>query len=115
MKLLGVGAAVIDLSVIVPRFPVPDEKLKAQKTMVAAGGNCLNSCICLKRLGAEFVELVTKIGDDSMSASLLSECTFEGIETPHVVKAPGASTPVSIILVDEKAKTYFSKQMLIYI
>lgn len=105
MKLLGVGAAVIDLSVIVPRFPVPDEKLKAQKTMVAAGGNCLNSCICLKRLGAESVELVTKIGDDSMAASLLSECASEGIETPHVIRAPNASTPISIILVDEETKT----------
>ena len=105
MKFLGVGAAVIDLSVVIPRFPVPDEKLKAQKTMVAAGGNCLNSCICLKRLGAESVELVTKVGDDSMAASLISECTLEGVETPNVVRADGLSTHVSIILVDEQSKT----------
>eukprot|EP00727_Mastigamoeba_balamuthi_P010004 m51a1_g5626 putative flag-tagged protein kinase domain of mitogen-activated protein kinase kinase kinase (1200) ;mRNA; f:791973-798029 len=100
---VGVGAAVLDIVAAVPRFPRPDEKLKAQSLVLVPGGNCLNSCVCLARLGVR-ASLVSKVGSDAFADQIRRSLQSEGVDSSLLVAADCA-TPISFIIAEEQNKT----------
>lgn len=63
------------------------------------GGNAANALTAAARLGLAPL-LVTKIGDDSLGDQILEELARDGIETSHVIRAPGHTSPFTYIIVD---------------
>ena len=82
---------------------VPERGSKANATHLAeiCGGNALNAAIAMARLGGR-VAFAGPMGDarEMSSGFILERMAAEGIETAHIVRIPGAATPVSAIIID---------------
>src|SRR5262245_37446679 len=69
--------------------------------MVVSGGCAVNAAIAVARLGGR-ARYAGPLGDptDGVSNQLMAEMAREGIDTSGVVRVPGATAPVSGIMID---------------
>lgn len=65
------------------------------------GGNCGNALTAAARLGLR-PAIVTKIGDDGVGDGILAEFARDGVDTRCVLRAPGAPSPFTYIIVDRQ-------------
>ncbi|MFB6458807.1 sugar kinase [Bradyrhizobium tunisiense] len=100
-RILCIGIPVRDLTFRVEAVPVRGSKANATHLAEICGGNALNAAIAIARLGGR-VAFAGPMGDarETSSGFILERMTAEGIETRHIVRMPGASTPVSAIIID---------------
>lgn len=68
----------MDIIANLSQYPQPDEKIRANQTIICGGGNAGNTAIALTRLGID-TTLITKFGSDSYAISLQNEFTNERI------------------------------------
>jgi sugar/nucleoside kinase (ribokinase family) len=99
--ILCAGIAVQDIVFRVDRFPSPGGKCMTDKFIVISGGCAVNAAIAIARLGGR-VEYTGPLGDehDNVSNQLVVGMQREGVGTAGIVRVPGATAPVSGILID---------------
>ena len=100
-QVLCAGIAVQDIVFRVAQFPVPGGKCMTDEFIIVSGGCAVNAAIALARLGGR-AHYAGPLGDpnDQVSNQLMSQMAREGVATAGVVRVPGATAPVSGIMVD---------------
>ena len=100
-RILCIGIPVRDLTFRVEAVPARGSKANATHLAEICGGNALNAAIAMARLGGR-VAFAGPMGDvqETSSGFILERMAAEGIETRHIVRIPGAATPVSAIIID---------------
>ncbi len=97
---VGLGCACLDFLGIVPGLPDQDEQVWMSHSTQQGGGMVSTALVTLSRLGVS-TAFAGKIGNDMAGRVVKEEFDLYGVDSEHLVMAPGASTPVSMILVDE--------------
>ena len=99
--ILCAGIAVQDILFRVDTFPPPGGKAMTDQFMIVSGGCAVNAAIAVARLGGR-ARYAGPLGDehDNVSNLLMADMAREGIDTSGVVRVPGATAPVSGIMVD---------------
>ena len=100
-RILCIGIPVRDLTFRVEAVPARGSKANATHLAEICGGNALNAAIAIARLGGR-VSFAGPMGDarEASSGFILEQMATEGIDTTHVVRMPGLTTPVSAILIE---------------
>lgn len=96
---VGVGLNAIDYLCVLPRNPVPGEKLRMAAFSRQGGGQVATALTALSRWGLKAM-YVGSVGDDEhgrLSRSLLRK---ERIDVSHMRTVPGASSQFAVILVE---------------
>jgi sugar/nucleoside kinase (ribokinase family) len=99
--ILCAGIAVQDILFRVDRFPPPGGKCMTHEFRVISGGCAVNAAIAVARLSGN-ARYVGPLGDpnDSVSNQIMDQMVREHIDASAVVRVPGATAPVSGILID---------------
>ncbi|MDN4987225.1 sugar kinase [Bradyrhizobium arachidis] len=100
-RIVCIGIPVRDLTFRVDSVPERGSKANATHLAEICGGNALNAAIAMARLGGR-IAFAGPMGDarETSSGFILDQMAAEGIETAHIVRLPGAATPVSAIIID---------------
>lgn len=100
-RILCIGIPVRDLTFRVDSVPAHGSKANATHLAEICGGNALNAAIAMARLGGR-VAFAGPMGDarETSSSFILERMAAEGIDISHIVRMPGAATPVSAIIID---------------
>lgn len=100
-RILCIGIPVRDLTFRVEAVPARGSKANASHLAEVCGGNALNAAIAMARLGGR-VSFAGPMGDagETSSGFILERMAVEGIDTTHIVRLPGVTTPVSAIIID---------------
>lgn len=100
-RVVVVGSANTDMTVRVPRLPLPGETVLGGEFLMLPGGKGANQAVAAARLGA-LVTFVACVGADVFGDAAVLGYESEGIDTRYVVRDPDAPTGVALIYVDEK-------------
>jgi len=100
-RILCIGIPVRDLTFRVEALPERGSKANASHLAEICGGNALNAAIAISRLGGR-VAFAGPMGDarETSSGFILERMGAEGIDTTHIVRMPGLTTPVSAIMIE---------------
>jgi sulfofructose kinase len=100
-RILCAGIAVQDIVMRVQHFPEAGTKVAASDFIITGGGCAANAAVTAARLGGR-VTFAGPLGDadDAVSARILSGLASEGIDCSGVVRVPGGTASVSLILLD---------------
>jgi ribokinase len=101
---IGIGLAVRDVSVLLDRYPRPDEKIRALEIHESGGGPVPTALVTLARLGRK-TALAALVGDDSVGRSILEELERENVDVEAVAVRTGYSSSTSVILVENGRRT----------
>lgn len=96
----GLGCACLDFLGIVPHLPDRDDQVWMSDSIQQGGGMVSTGLVTLSRLGVS-TAFAGKIGNDMAGRVVKEEFDLYGVDSAHLIMAPGGSTPVSMILVDE--------------
>lgn len=101
IDVVGIGAVTWDRFLVVPRYPHPDDKIRAIQTEECAGGMTATALVALSRWGlaCRFVGL---IGYDEYSDLIVEDLTREKIDISRIVRRPDADGRRTTILVDNR-------------
>lgn len=99
VDLVGVGLNAIDTLIPLTTYPERGAKVEYRHVSILPGGQTATAVIACQRWGLQ-TRYVGKVGDDP--AAQLHRCEFDraGVDA-RLVTVPGASSPQSLILVDE--------------
>ena len=97
---VGLGCACLDFLGIVPYLPDQDDQVWMSDSTQQGGGMVSTALVTLSRLGVS-TAFAGKVGNDTASRVVKEEFDRFGVDSTHLIMEPGASTPVSMILVDE--------------
>jgi sulfofructose kinase len=101
---IGIGLAVRDVSVLVDRFPEPDEKMRARELHESGGGPAPTGLVTLARLGRK-TALSATVGDDAVGEFILEGLRREGVDVSAVAVREDFVSPTSVILVESGRRT----------
>lgn len=96
-KIMVIGALVLDMTFVLPRWLQPNDYMRSQETRLALGGKGFNQAAVVKRLGGDS-ELVASIGSDTLGDLALSLLANEDIAARTISRHPNATTGVIGIL-----------------
>ncbi len=99
-KVVVVGSTNTDMTVRVPRLPVPGETVTGGDFRVTGGGKGANQAVAAARAGAPVV-FVTAIGTDDIGDRALDSLAVEAIDLRFVRRVAGVPSGIALILVDE--------------
>ncbi|MGO4711895.1 sugar kinase [Bradyrhizobium sp. 2TAF24] len=98
--ILCVGMPVRDLVLRIDTLPSPGRKIRASEFDQICGGNAPNAAVAIARLGGR-VRLTGPVGESTADTQpVFALLDREGIDLSHMVHVPGATTPVSSIMID---------------
>jgi sulfofructose kinase len=99
--ILCAGGAVQDIVMRVDKFPQAGAKVQASEFLVTSGGQSGNAAVAIARLGAGVFYAGAMGGaDDKVAGDVLDFLKREGIGCSGALRVPGASSSVSLILLD---------------
>src|SRR3972149_4684089 len=101
---IGIGLAVRDITVLLDRYPNPDEKMRARELHESGGGPAPTALVTLARLGRK-TALSATVGDDAVGRFLLEGLVRENVDVSPVAVRGGFVSPTSVILVDNGRRT----------
>jgi ribokinase len=93
------GSLNMDISVTVPKLPVPGATVVGGAARFTPGGKGANQAVAAARLGAE-VRMVGCVGDDEFGRRLLANLRTEGIDADAVRTEAREPTGLAMITVD---------------
>jgi ribokinase len=93
-----VGNINIDVTLVVPRLPGPDENVRATDFWVGLGGAAANYSIAVVKLGHE-ASLVARAGREAKALGLLELLKNSGVDTSHVKVVDEPAGVVVVILI----------------
>lgn len=97
-KPLAVGAYLHSRHAV--QLPISPPNLRALRRL-QGGGNCGNALTAAARLGLS-PACVTKIGGDGVGDGIIAEFQRDGVDTQFVLRASGAPSPFTYIIVDRE-------------
>lgn len=97
---VGLGCACLDFLGIVPHLPDQDDQVWMSASTQQGGGMVSTALVTLSRLGVS-TAFAGKVGGDMAGRAVKEEFDLFGVDSEHLIVEPGATTPVSMILVDE--------------
>jgi sulfofructose kinase len=98
---VGLGAVAWDRFLVVPRFPKPDEKIRAIQCEECAGGTVATALVALQRWGLS-TRLLAVLGFDPYSDKILEVLHEEGVDASQLFRRRDAEARRSVILVDNR-------------
>ena len=101
---IGIGLAVRDVSVLVDRYPKPDEKMPARELHESGGGPAPTALVTLARLGRK-TALCATVGDDAVGRFILEGLVRENVDVSAVAVRSDFVSPTSVILVEGGRRT----------
>ena len=104
LDVLCAGFACHDVVASVDRFPPLDTKAPVQGLLEQGGGPAATASVAIARLEGR-VALLSAVGDDERGARILRELQAEGVDVSACVRERGASSPLSLVVVDLAAST----------
>jgi ribokinase len=99
VDIVVLGSLNMDLSVQVPRIPLPGETISGGSLLSSAGGKGANQAAACARLGAD-VAMIGCVGGDEFGLRMKGGLTFLGVDTTLVREDPTTPTGTAMILVD---------------
>ncbi len=89
----------------VERFPDPGTKVPASEFLITSGGQAGNAAVAIARLSGQ-VDFAGPMGaqDDEFANRIINILLSENIDCKGAVRVPGATTSVSLILVDAEGE-----------
>ena len=97
------GSLNMDISVTVPRLPVPGATVLGGRALYAPGGKGANQAVAAARLGAR-VRMAGCVGEDDFGRRLRAALRDEGVDDTSVRTVPDAPTGLAMITVDESGE-----------
>jgi ribokinase len=97
------GSLNMDISVTVPRLPVPGATVLGSPARFTPGGKGANQAVAAARLGAD-VRMVGCVGDDDFGRRLLANLRAEGVSVDAVRIVRQVPTGLAMIAVDENGE-----------
>ncbi|MXY50813.1 MAG: carbohydrate kinase family protein [Gemmatimonadetes bacterium] len=97
---VGLGCACLDFLGIVPHLPDQDDQIWMSDSTQQGGGMVSTALVTLSKLGVS-TAFVGKVGNDMAGRAVKEEFDEYGVDSAHLIVEAGATTPVSMILVDE--------------
>jgi sugar/nucleoside kinase (ribokinase family) len=112
MDVLCVGHAAWDISVFVAGFPAENSKSETRTMIEGGGGPAANAACLLARWGVRCA-LAASVGDDTYGKRLARELADAGADLAWLDRSAENSTPVSVILVNERngSRTVINRQL----
>ena len=104
--MLCIGDLVADLVVPISELPLRPEKHQLANECLFVAGGTSNTLIVAARLGLE-THAVGAVGDDWLGKLVLQQLCDENVSIKYVQVVSGASTTISIELVDTNAQHVF--------
>jgi len=101
---IGIGLAVRDVTVLLDRYPNPDEKMRARELHESGGGPAPTALVTLARLGRK-TALSATVGDDAVGRFLLEGLVRENVDVSAVAVRGDFVSPTSVILVEGGRRT----------
>jgi ribokinase len=101
---IGIGLAVRDVSVLLDRYPQPDEKMRASALHESGGGPASTALVTLARLGRK-TALSATVGDDTVGRFILDGLVRENVDVSAVSVRKDFVSPTSVILVEGGRRT----------
>jgi ribokinase len=98
-----VGSLNADLTVRVPRFPLPGETIAGEGFAVVPGGKGANQAAAAGRLGGH-VAMVGQVGADAQGALLRQALAADGVDTRLVATDETVATGVALITIDARGE-----------
>src|SRR3972149_4614461 len=95
---IGIGLAVRDVTVLLDRYPDPDEKMRARELHESGGGPAPTALVTLARLGRK-TALSATVGDDAVGRFILEGLVRENVDVSAVAVRGDFVSPTSVILV----------------
>ncbi|MCC6015663.1 MAG: carbohydrate kinase family protein [Desulfurococcaceae archaeon] len=97
--LVTVGHALVDIRIVVDRFPAPDEEAVVLSQTWGAGGSAVNTAIDGSRLGLR-TAVIAKIGFDSFGRIIVDELLREGVDISGLRVSSTGRTGFTIVVID---------------
>lgn len=101
---IGIGLAVRDVTVLLDRYPKPDEKMRARELHESGGGPAPTALVTLARLGRK-TALSATVGDDAVGRFILEGLVRENVDVSAVAVRADFVSPTSVILVEGGRRT----------
>ncbi|MDP2410154.1 MAG: PfkB family carbohydrate kinase [Pseudolabrys sp.] len=100
-RILCAGGAVQDIVMRVDQFPAAGSKVQASEFLITSGGQAGNAAVAVARLGGN-VSYLGYLGDknDEVANRIIKTFEDENIDVSGAIRVPGASSSVSLILID---------------
>ena len=99
VDVVGIGINATDTIIRLPCFPALDSKVELISIRVMPGGQVASAMVACQRWGLK-ARYSGKIGDDAAGSLQIEEMKREGVDA-HWIVAPGCSSQIAYILVDE--------------
>lgn len=103
MQIAVIGSNMVDLITYTNTLPKAGETLEAPDFALGCGGKGANQAVAAAKLGAS-VMMVTKVGEDIFAENTVKNLQQFGVDTTHVSVAPGTSSGVAPIFVDDRSQ-----------
>jgi ribokinase len=100
LDVVAVGHALVDIRILVDRFPRPDEEAEIVEEARQAGGSAVNVSIDVSKLGGRS-GVIAKISFDSFGRIVFEELWRAKVDVRGLRITPTGSTGFSIIIVDK--------------
>jgi len=97
--LVAVGHALVDIRIVVDKFPGPDEEARVLNQVWGGGGSAVNVSIDGARLGLK-TAIVAKIGFDSFGRIVVDELLREGVDITGLRVSSKGQTGFTIVVID---------------
>lgn len=102
-RVVVVGSTNTDMTVRVPRIPVPGETVLGHGFQVTGGGKGANQAVAAARAGGA-VLFVTAVGTDGFGDAALRNLRREGVDVGSVRRVPDVPSGVALIFVDDRGE-----------
>ena len=96
IKIVGIGACVMDTLITIPNYPKEDTKLRAESSKVAGGGPTATGLVAAQKLG-EHTAYIGVLSDDNGGVFLRGDFEKYGVCTDYVDVKSGYRSFVSTI------------------
>ncbi len=106
MKIVGIGACLLDTYIVSDTYPKEDSKLKANNVFKMGGGPVANALVTFAKLGGK-ASYLGALSDDSVGAQLVEEFSKFGVEVSSIrlLKNKRAFTSYIILASDKATRT----------
>ena len=101
LDVVAVGHALVDIRMLVDRFPGPDEEAEIVRETRGSGGSAVNVSIDVARLGGRS-GIIAKIGFDSFGRIIYEELWRERVVLRGLRISPDMRTGFSIVTIDSR-------------
>jgi sugar/nucleoside kinase (ribokinase family) len=99
--IVGIGAAVYDILLMVDGYPVEDTKQRALSSKIQGGGPCATALVAAAKLGVS-AEYLGIVGGDNYGLYILEEFKRYGVVADSVRILPGCQSPCTVVLCNKQ-------------